>query len=118
MSDAAIGLDSQFVFAWWSWGGHAPAHRRLFDPNVFMCLFDQRGCGQSRPHASFDDNSTDLLIDDMEALRQSLILINLFYLVVLGAAHWRWLMRLPIRTCKRTILRGVFLGTRSEVDWF
>ena len=53
--------------------GSAPAHRRLFDPKRFhVVLFDQRGCGQSRPHASLHDNSTDLLIGDMEALRQSL----------------------------------------------
>ena len=53
--------------------GTAPAHRRLFDPKRFhVVLFDQRGCGQSRPYASLDDNSTDILIDDMEEIRQSL----------------------------------------------
>ena len=30
-----------------------PKVRRLFDPNRYrIVLFDQRGCGQSRPHAS------------------------------------------------------------------
>ena len=53
--------------------GTAPAHRRLFDPERFhVVLFDQRGCGKSLPHASLDDNSTDALIGDIEALRQSL----------------------------------------------
>ncbi len=53
--------------------GIAPAHRRLFDPKRFhVVLFDQRGCGQSRPHASLDDNQTDALIGDIEALRKSL----------------------------------------------
>ena len=43
--------------------GTAPAHRRLFDPKRFhVVLFDQRGCGQSRPYASLDENNTDMLI--------------------------------------------------------
>ena len=46
--------------------GIAPAHRRLFDPKRFhVVLFDQRGCGQSRPHASLEDNQTDALIGDI-----------------------------------------------------
>ena len=33
-------------------GGCSPAMRRYFDPAVFrVVLFDQRGCGRSRPHA-------------------------------------------------------------------
>ncbi len=33
--------------------GCLPWHRRLFDPSAFrVLLFDQRGCGRSRPHAS------------------------------------------------------------------
>ncbi len=31
-------------------GGCSPAMRRYFDPNVYrIILFDQRGCGRSRP---------------------------------------------------------------------
>jgi proline iminopeptidase len=34
--------------------GCEPWHRRLFDPAAYrIVLFDQRGCGRSRPHASF-----------------------------------------------------------------
>ena len=85
--------------------GTAPAHRRLFDPKRFhVVLFDQRGCGQSRPYSSLDENSTDMLIGDMEALRQSLDINKFFYLVVLGAVHWRWLIRLPILN----MLAGLF----------
>src|SRR5210317_1592706 len=40
-------------------GGCSPAMRRYFDPNVYrVVLFDQRGCGRSRPHASVNDNTT------------------------------------------------------------
>ena len=48
-----------------------PRHtRRLFNPNRFHCvLFDQRGCGQSQPHGEIAENTTQHLIDDIEALR-------------------------------------------------
>ena len=100
--------------------GTAPAHRRLFDPKRFhVVLFDQRGCGQSRPYASLDDNSTDMLIDDMEALRQSLD-IDKF---VLFGGSWGSTLALAYAIAypehvSGLILRGIFLGTRPEVDWF
>ena len=53
--------------------GIAPSHRRLFNPHRFRCvLFDQRGAGQSRPFATIESNTTELLIGDIEALRQHL----------------------------------------------
>ena len=40
-------------------GGISPHHRQLFDPERYkVLLFDQRGCGRSRPHASTDNNTT------------------------------------------------------------
>jgi proline iminopeptidase len=53
-------------------GGCSPAMRRYFDPEVFrVILFDQRGCGRSRPHASVKDNTTWHLVDDIELIHQS-----------------------------------------------
>ena len=52
--------------------------RRAFDPARHrMILFDQRNCGRSRPHASdpaadMSRNTTQLLIRDMEQLREHL----------------------------------------------
>jgi pimeloyl-ACP methyl ester carboxylesterase len=44
--------------------------RRFFDPDAYrIVLFDQRGCGRSRPHASLVDNTTWHLVSDMEQLR-------------------------------------------------
>ena len=41
-------------------GGSNPTMRRFHDPARYhIILFDQRGCGQSIPHASLDDNTTD-----------------------------------------------------------
>lgn len=58
--------------------GCAPWHRRLFDPAAYrVILFDQRGCGRSRPHAAdpvtdLTDNTTEHLLADIEALRRHL----------------------------------------------
>jgi hypothetical protein len=58
--------------------GCAPGMRRMFDPSRYRAvLFDQRGCGRSRPHASdpgtsLAHNTTDHLVADMERLREHL----------------------------------------------
>ena len=40
-------------------GGTDARMRRFFDPARYrIVLFDQRGCGRSRPHASLVDNTT------------------------------------------------------------
>ena len=50
--------------------GCQPDHRRLFDPERFHAvLFDQRGCGRSRPKGSRDMNTLPHLIGDLEWLR-------------------------------------------------
>jgi proline iminopeptidase len=57
-------------------GGIQPKARRLFDPARYrIVLFDQRGCGQSRPHASawgvdLSANTTWHLVADIERLRE------------------------------------------------
>ncbi len=53
--------------------GTQPAHRRFFNPRRYrIVLFDQRGCGQSTPHASLEDNTTWDLVADIEKLREHL----------------------------------------------
>jgi proline iminopeptidase len=48
-------------------GGCSPAMRRYFDPAEYrIVLFDQRGCGRSRPHASVEANTTWHLVADIE----------------------------------------------------
>src|SRR5580693_3628832 len=54
-------------------GGTEPTMRRFFNPKKYrIVLFDQRGCGRSRPHGSLVDNTTWHLIADIEALRRQL----------------------------------------------
>src|SRR5690349_4558596 len=52
-------------------GGLSPSQRRVFDPSKYNALlFDQRGCGKSRPYASLEHNTTWDLVADIEKLRQ------------------------------------------------
>lgn len=101
-------------------GGCSPAMRRYFDPEVYrVVLFDQRGCGRSRPTASVLSNTTWDLISDIEALR-GLLGIDRF---ILFGGSWGATLALayaithPGRV-RHMVLRGVFLGTQAELDWF
>ncbi len=101
-------------------GGCSPAMRRYFDPTVFrVVLFDQRGCGRSRPVASVENNTTWHLVRDIEAIRSALG-IDQF---ILFGGSWGATLALiyaishPERV-RQLVLRGVFLSTQSELDWF
>ena len=101
-------------------GGTSPAMRRYFDPSVYrIILFDQRGCGRSRPHASCEDNTTWHLVADMELIRE-LLEINSW--MVFGGSWGATLALVYAQThpdrVTHLILRGVFLMTQSELAWF
>ncbi len=101
-------------------GGCSPEHRRFFDPEFFrIVLFDQRGAGSSTPLGEVTDNTTAHLIRDVEVLRQ-----------YLGVQRWMvfggsWGSTLGLaygqthpERCHGFVLRGIFLGSASEIDWF
>ena len=101
-------------------GGCSPAMRRYFDPKYYrVILFDQRGCGRSRPHASVEENTTWHLVADIEKIRQAL---GIDRWAVFGGSWGATLALLYAQThpdrALALILRGVFLMTRSELDWF
>ncbi|UWR80194.1 prolyl aminopeptidase [Phaeobacter inhibens] len=101
-------------------GGSSPAMRRYFDPERYrIILFDQRGCGRSRPHASCEDNTTWHLVADMEIIRR---LIGVSQWMVFGGSWGATLSLIYAQThperVRQLILRGVFLMTKSELDWF
>jgi proline iminopeptidase len=101
-------------------GGCSPAMRRYFDPRVFrIVLFDQRGCGRSRPHASVSHNTTWHLVEDIEKIRKALDVEDW---IVFGGSWGATLALIyaqahPDRVA-HMVLRGVFLMTRAELDWF
>lgn len=55
-------------------GGEADPHlRRFFDPQRYrIILFDQRGCGRSIPHLEISENNTQLLMEDIDSIRDFL----------------------------------------------
>ncbi len=95
-------------------------HRRMFNPDRYRAiLFDQRGCGQSRPFASIEHNTTDHLVADIERIR---VRLGIDSWIVFGGSWGQPLslvygIRHP-EHCLGFVLRGVFLGTRQEIDWF
>ena len=101
-------------------GGCSPYMRRFFDPGHYrVVLFDQRGCGRSRPTASVDDNTTQHLIADINAIAAALgvgpaILFGGSWGATLALAHAQ---AHPDRV-RGLVLRGVFLARRTELDWF
>ncbi len=101
-------------------GGCSPGMRRFFHPDIYrVILFDQRGCGRSRPHASIDNNTTWDLVADIELIRKDL---GINQWIVFGGS-WGATLALvyaqthPLRV-KHLVLRGVFLMTASELNWF
>ena len=100
--------------------GATPVHRRFFDSSAYrVVIFDQRGAGRSEPQGELTNNTTQDLIDDIEALR-----------VHLGIDRWMifggsWGSTLALAygqthpdRCIGFVLRGIFLGRQQELDWF
>jgi len=101
-------------------GGCSPAMRRYFDPAVYrIILFDQRGCGRSTPHADVENNTTWHLLADIEKIRKTLDIDR--WLVFGGSWGATLALTYAISHPSRVaylVLRGVFLMTRRELDWF
>ena len=101
-------------------GGCSPAMRRYFDPAHYrIILFDQRGCGRSRPHASIEDNTTWDLVNDIELIRDRFGITDW---CVFGGSWGATLALIYAQShpdrVNRLILRGVFLMTQTELNWF
>ena len=101
-------------------GGISPFLRQGHDPARYrIILFDQRGCGQSTPHASLTDNTTWDLIADIEKLRTHLGIER--WQVVGGS--WGSTLALAYAISHRArvtelVLRGIFMIRKFEIDWF
>ncbi len=101
-------------------GGTDAGMRRFFDPKRYrIVLFDQRGCGASRPQAELRENTTWDLVADIEALRAHL---GIERWLVFGGS---WGSTLALAYAERhpervseLVLRGIFLLRRSELEWF
>jgi proline iminopeptidase len=100
--------------------GASPQHRRWFDPAHYrIVIFDQRGAGRSTPLGEIRNNTTPLLIEDIETLRRHLGIDRWFvwggsWGSTLGIAYAE---HHPDRV-RGMALRGVFLCRKIEIDWF
>ncbi|MBB5370219.1 MULTISPECIES: prolyl aminopeptidase [unclassified Janthinobacterium] len=100
--------------------GLSPQHRRFFDPQRYrVILFDQRGAGKSTPLGEWRNNTTQLLINDIEKLRAQ---FGISQWLVFGGS-WGSTLALAYgqahpEACLGFVLRGIFLCTQAEIDWF
>ena len=101
-------------------GGTGAKQRRFFDPSHYrIILFDQRGCGKSKPLGETKKNTTDNLVNDIELIRKEL---NIKAWILFGGS-WGSTLALAYaikypELVQGLILRGVFLSRKHELDWF
>lgn len=101
-------------------GGSIPIYRQFFNPDKWrIVLFDQRGCGQSTPHAELAENTTWDLVADIEKLRSHL---SIQTWTVFGGSWGSTLALAYAQThpdrCNSLILRGIFMLRPKETQWF
>lgn len=100
--------------------GCSAAHRQFFDPTLYrIVLFDQRGAGRSAPAGSVEHNTTWDLVRDIETLREHL---EIDQWLVFGGS-WGSTLALAYgqshtERCLGFVLRGIFLCSAEEVQWF
>jgi len=100
--------------------GFSSRHRQFFNPAMYRIIaYDQRGAGRSTPNAEIRENTTWNLIEDLELLRK---LLQIESWMLFGGS-WGSTLALayaeqyPVR-CLGLVLRGIFLCTQREIDWF
>jgi len=101
-------------------GGCDGWYRQFFDPVKYrIVLFDQRGSGNSKPHASLEHNTTWDLVEDIEKLRKHL---KIETWVVFGGSWGSTLALAYAEThpgpVKALVLRGIFTLRRKELLFF
>ena len=100
--------------------GASPVHRQFFDPGHYrIVIFDQRGAGRSTPLGGLEANTTPDLVADMERLREHL---GIERWIIFGGS-WGSALALAYaehhpERCLALVLRGIFLGRPTEIDWF
>lgn len=101
-------------------GGCKIYQRSFFDPAKYRAiLFDQRGCGRSKPYGLLEENTTAHLLADMELIRGRL-----------GVDKWllfggSWGSALALLYAQKhpervsgIVSRGTFLARQADLDWY
>ena len=101
-------------------GGGSEDVRRFFNPAIYrIVIFDQRGCGRSKPHGCLEKNTTWDLVSDIENLRNKL---GIEKWLVFGGS-WGSTLSLAYAqahpgSVSEIVLRGIFLLRKEELYWF
>ena len=101
-------------------GGGSKKVRGFFNPKLYrIVIFDQRGCGRSKPHGCLNNNTTLDLVEDIEKLK---IKLNIKKWLVFGGSWGSTLSLAYAQTypdsVSELILRGIFMLRKKELDWF
>jgi len=97
-----------------------PVARQFYDPAFYRIVYPhQRGAGNSTPVGETRQNTTQLLIADLEKLR---LARGIKAWVVTGGS-WGSTLALAYAqaypgSCLALLVSGIFLGRRRDVDWF
>jgi len=94
--------------------------RRFFDPEYFrIILFDQRGCGRSKPVGELSNNTMTDTARDIEQLRETLGIANWH---VFGGSYGStislYYSQVFPQSCKSLTLRGIWLLRQEEINWW
>ena len=100
--------------------GTSPMYQKFFDPDKFhLIMFDQRGCGKSKPYGEVIENTTQHLISDINSI---LDLLNIDKVHIYGGS---WGSTLALLYAQHSpgkvlslLLRGVFLCRNNDIQWF
>ena len=101
-------------------GGGSEDVRRFFNPDLYrIIIFDQRGCGRSKPHGCLENNTTWHLVSDIENLKEKL---GIEKWLVFGGS-WGSTLSLAYaqahpKSVSELVLRGIFLLRKEELHWF
>ena len=102
-------------------GGGSKIVRQFFNPEAYrIIIFDQRGCGRSKPHGCLEKNTTWDLVEDIENLKKKLG-IKKKWLVFGGS--WGSTLSLAYSqtypdSVSEMVLRGIFMLREKELKWF
>tara|TARA_Y100000389_G_scaffold119102_1_gene116281 strand:- start:1137 stop:2069 length:933 start_codon:yes stop_codon:yes gene_type:complete len=100
--------------------GTSPIYQKYFNPKKYrLIMFDQRGCGKSKPYGEVFQNSAQDLIDDINSI---LDFLKIEKAHIYGGSWGSTLALLyaqanPGRVTS-LILRGIFLCRKNDIKWF
>ncbi|MGV9001653.1 MAG: alpha/beta fold hydrolase [Candidatus Saccharimonadaceae bacterium] len=94
-------------------------YKAAFNPKTQRVIFyDQRGCGQSSPAGSLENNTTQALIGDISKIADKLSISRFS----LHGSSWGSTLSLAYAIAQpervaNLVIGGVFTGSKAETDW-